>query len=244
MATVWDEINQLECFRDPDKISTAVITGNHPFNVPGFHTMLRSIQEIETYPQQLNNFIVDVGGFRHKYDVILFYIFHLHTPQVQEPDWWWFGKSAQSLKDIGDTKQGIVILHHAIASFGQWEFWSDLVGIPHEMRTFKFEELRLSFCHKLYIKIVDPNHPITKGLSDWEIYGETWGPVKFFPGPECRILMTTDHPKMAMKAMAWTHQYKNARVFCLQPGHNNDIFSDPTFRKVLSRGIQWAAGRL
>jgi type 1 glutamine amidotransferase len=33
-------------------------------------------------------------------------------------------------------------------------------------------------------------------------------------------------------------------VFCLQPGHNNDSYADPIFRTVLSRGIQWAAGRL
>ena len=49
---------------------------------------------------------------------------------------------------------------------------------------------------------------------------------------------------MAMKAMAWTHQFKNARVFCLQPGHNNDNYADLSFRTVLSRGIQWAARRL
>ena len=39
-------------------------------------------------------------------------------------------------------------------------------------------------------------------------------------------------------------QFRNARVFCLQPGHNNDSFADPSVRTVLSRGIQWAAGRL
>ena len=44
--------------------------------------------------------------------------------------------------------------------------------------------------------------------------------------------------------MAWTHQFKKSRVFCLQPGHNNDTWTDPHFRTVLSRGIQWVAGRL
>ena len=245
MATGWDEVNQLEHFPDANKITTAVITGNHPFNVPGFHHMLRSIDEIDYYPQQLHHFITDMGEVRHQYDVILFYIFHQWTPKAEEPDWWWFGKSAQSLKEIGKSDQGIVILHHAIAAFGQWEFWSDLVGIPHTKRAFALEDLRdLSFCEKLRIKITDPEHPIVKDITDWEVYGETWGPLKLFPGPACHILMTTDHPKMAMKAMAWTHHYKDARVFCLQPGHNNDSFADPTFRTVLSRGIQWAAGRL
>jgi type 1 glutamine amidotransferase len=58
------------------------------------------------------------------------------------------------------------------------------------------------------------------------------------------MLLTTDHPKMVMKAMAWTHEFRAARVFCLQPGHNNDHYADPIFRTMLSRGIHWAAGRL
>ena len=47
-----------------------------------------------------------------------------------------------------------------------------------------------------------------------------------------------------MKTLAWTRQYKNARVFCCQSGHDDQVFSDPNFRKVISQGIQWLAGRI
>ena len=40
------------------------------------------------------------------------------------------------------------------------------------------------------------------------------------------------------------YRFRKARVFYLQPGHNNDAWADETFRTVLSRGIQWVAGRL
>jgi type 1 glutamine amidotransferase len=56
--------------------------------------------------------------------------------------------------------------------------------------------------------------------------------------------MTTDHPKMRMQAVAWTHTFGNARVYCLQPGHDNGAWAHETFRTVLWRGIQWVAGRL
>ena len=69
-------------------------------------------------------------------------------------------------------------------------------------------------------------------------------PTKYTAGCGIWQAVRTDHPKMAMVAMAWTHPFKNARVLCLQPGHNNDSYADPNFRTVLSRGIQWAAGRL
>jgi type 1 glutamine amidotransferase len=49
---------------------------------------------------------------------------------------------------------------------------------------------------------------------------------------------------MRLKSLAWTHQFGKARVFGLLPGHSNDSYADPSFRTVLSRGIQWAARRL
>jgi type 1 glutamine amidotransferase len=46
-----------------------------------------------------------------------------------------------------------------------------------------------------------------------------------------------------MKTIAWTRQYKNARVFCYQSGHDNQAYANPNFRKVVARGIHWLAGR-
>ena len=46
----------------------------------------------------------------------------------------------QALEELGTTSQGIVLLHHALAAFPQWPFWSKLVGIPHEDRIFTLEQ--------------------------------------------------------------------------------------------------------
>jgi type 1 glutamine amidotransferase len=243
MATGWDEMIKHEPFPDIEKITTAVVTGEHTFDVPGLHNMFRSMPEIDYYLQHLDQFIADLGKVRTRYDVVLFYNCHLDTPLGNERGWWQNG-TKEALEQLSETGQGIVVLHHGIAAFPQWEFWSELVGIPHMERIWTLESVGFSFCETLHIEIADTEHSITRGLSAWEIYGETFGSLKFFPASDCNVLLTTDHPKMAMKAMAWTHQYKNARVFCLQPGHNNDSYADPNFRTVLSRGIQWAAGRL
>jgi type 1 glutamine amidotransferase len=56
------------------------------------------------------------------------------------------------------------------------------------------------------------------------------------------VLLTTVHPE-SMKTIAWTRQYKNARVFCYQSGHDNQAYANPNFRKVVARGIHWLAGR-
>jgi hypothetical protein len=245
MATALDEMIEQEPFPDTDKVTTAVVTGEHPFNVPGFHNLFRSLPGVDPYPQHMDQFIADWGKVRTRYDVVLFFNFHQATPPANERGWWQSG-TEDALKELGETQQGIVVLHHAIVAFPQWEFWSELVGIPHADRTYAFDEMlgTLSFCETLHLEIADPEHPITQGLSAWELYGETWDFGATKPGPDCHTLLVTDHPKMRLKAMAWAHPFRNARVFCLQPGHNNDSYADQNFRTVLSRGIQWAAGRL
>lgn len=92
--------------------------------------------------------------------------------------------------------------------------------------------------------VADPGHPITRGLSAWDMVGETWNFAASRLGPDCHTTLVIDDPKMRLKATAWTHQFRRARVFCLQPGHDNDNYADSSFRTVLSRGIQWAARRL
>ena len=58
-------------------------------------------------------------------------------------------------------------------------------------------------------------------------------------------LLTYIYPILVfLGALAWTHTFGKARVFCFQLGHDNNSWAEPNFRTVLDRGIQWAAGRL
>ena len=250
MATGLDEMIKRNPFPNEGKIATAVVTGEHPFDVPGFHNLFRSLPEVDYYPQHMDQFVADWGKVRTQYDVVLFFNWHLDTPPSNQRGWWQKGTN-EALEQLGETEQGIVVLQHAIIAFPQWEFWSKLVGISHRDRTFTPNEFSAAvkdgsvvFSETLHTEISDPNHSISRGLSAWDVRGETWGPFIGDPGSDCHVPLTTDHPKAALKAMAWIRQFRKARVFCLQPGHDNDSFADPNFRTVLPRGIQWAAGRL
>ena len=251
MTSVRDEIYKEDPFEDKTKIATAVVTGEHPFNVPAFHRLFRGYEDIEYYPQHIDQYVADFGDVRNEYDVIVFYNFNLETPGNETA--WWKGGTKEALEKIGSQEQGIVILHHAMAAFPQWEFWSNLMGNAQEDRQWNVDEFFgcdrnvdqwLSFGETLHIEIIDPSHPIVSGLDAWDLIGETWNGLGGFPGSDCHVLLTIDHPKMEMKAMAWTYQFKKARVFCFQPGHNNDSWSNENFQIVLGRGIRWAAKRL
>ena len=57
-------------------------------------------------------------------------------------------------------------------------------------------------------------------------------------GEDSDILLRVEHPN-SMEVLGWTREYGNSRVFCLQSGHDDVTFSNPNFREVLKRGIQW-----
>jgi len=243
--------------QDATKIQMAVITGAHAYDVPRFNQLLRSFDDVDYYIQHIDQYTADWGDARTEYDVLVFFNWNLDTPG-ETTGWWetplpryaeFFGDRKAILEDIGTTPQGVVVLHHALTAFPQWAYWSDLMGVSHTDRAFKVSELFsstdwLSFDETLHIKVAKPKHPITQGLESFDMIGETWGPIKAVPNCSDNVLLTTDLPKMEMKAIAWTHQYKQARVFCLQPGHDKQSWEHPDFRTVLWRGIRWAAGRL
>jgi type 1 glutamine amidotransferase len=88
------------------------------------------------------------------------------------------------------------------------------------------------------VKIDDPNHPITSGISPFtvqdEIYMSAWDPT-------IHVLASAtwsdrQHP------MAWTHAYGEGRVFYTTLGHGPSTFENPTMQQLLANGVRWAAG--
>ena len=215
--------------QDPDKVKVAVVTGRHPFDVRGFHHLFRGLDGIDAYVQHMEDFAAGPVGLRDWYDVVLFYHMYIDTPAGGGP---WFEQGVPAaLEKLGESSQGIFVLHHAILGFPDWPLWSEIVGI--ENRGFGFypgETVRY--------EITRPDHPITRGLTGWEMVDETYTMDDAGEGSD--ILITADHPK-SMKTIAWTRQYKNAPVFCFQCGHDDAAFSHPTFREIVRRGIEWLA---
>lgn len=207
-------------------LRVAVVTGAHPFDVPGLHRLFRAIPGVDAYPQDLENFAADWGAVRNAYDVVLFY--NMHMDDAAHPP------AAAVIAHLGQPGQGIVVLHHAILAWPASPEWSDLCGIAD--RSFGYH-----MNQDLTIQVADRQHPITAGLDDWPAHDETY--TMAGAGDGSSILLTAEHP-LSMKTIAWTRSYRSSRVFCFQCGHDNAAWRSGSFAEVLSRGIQWAAGRL
>jgi type 1 glutamine amidotransferase len=213
-----------------DSASVAVVTGEHSFDVPNFCRLFRGLEGIDAYVQHLEHFASTPEPTRDAYDAVLFFNMHRETPS-DEGSPWWAGKPRSTLERLTERGQGIVLLHHAILAFPQWERWHRLTGIVD--RSFDYAP-----GVTLNVEVVDRQHFITEGLSDWEMIDETYKMAD--TDQDSHPLLAVDHEK-SMKCIAWTRECDSSRVFCFASGHDQQTWSNPNFREVLRRGVRWVA---
>jgi len=213
-------------------IDLAVITGEKAHDVIGFHKLFRSLEGIDSYIQHMDDFASSPEQVRDRYDVILFF-FMMQEGPTDDGLPGYCGQPKTVIEHLGQTGQGIVVLHHALLAYPQWSIWSQIVGLP-ERNLFQYQH-----DEKIGIRVLDAVHPITKDLSDWIMVDETY--LMKNAGGNNRILLKTDHPE-SMETIAWTRKHQTNRVFCLQSGHDRQTWENENFKTVLKRGIEWSCG--
>jgi hypothetical protein len=216
----------------------AVITGGHPFDVQPFHHLFRALPGIDAYVQHTDEFASEPVAVRDSYDAFIFYSMFKDVPT--DDVLWYAGKPKTALERLGKTKQGIILLHHALLAYPDWEMWDDIAGMKSRiMRSYHPNE-------RVTVDTADAEHPIAKGMASWEVIDETYimdNAVMPEAVPGNRIFFTTDHP-LSMTSFGWTRQYQKARVFCFPSGHGHATYANTNFQTVLRRGIAWVTGRV
>lgn len=218
---------------EPDPIRLAVVTGAHPYDVLGFNRLFGDLEGVVACIQHMDDFTSSPEDIRGGYDVVLFYTMLMDTP-TDEGAAWYQGKPKSVLEQLVQDEQGILVLHHSILAFPKWDVWSQLVGI--EDRSFGYH-----VGQNIHVDVTDADHPITTGVSPWDMIDETYTMAD--PGEGSEILLSVEHEK-SMKHIAWTRRHGKSRVFCFQSGHDETTWANPDFRKVLHRGIRWCARRI
>jgi hypothetical protein len=214
----------------PNAVRVAVITGGHSYQVPEFHHLWRGLAGLDVFVQHLDDFASSPPEVREAYDVVVFYIMMMEGPSDENLPWY-SGQPRAALGQLGATAQGIVVLHHALLAYPEWELWTELTGLADR----KFGYYAGETVHS---QVADPNHPITRDLAPWTMTDETYTMPDC--APDSRVLITYDHPR-SMRTIAWTRHFRQSRVFCYEAGHDNQTWVEPNFREVLRRGVLWTA---
>jgi type 1 glutamine amidotransferase len=134
---------------------------------------------------------------------------------------------------------GMVLLHDALC--GSDPTW--LAGITGGAKTHGQMNWRAGTLKEHF---VDTNHPITKGMKDFEIADEMF--FLLTTDPAMKPLMTTDDPTGKQVPQLWTVEKKmpggkTYRSVTFMQGHNYSIFSNPDVQTILLRSIAWAGDK-
>lgn len=147
----------------------------------------------------------------------------------------------RNLQAFAESGKGIVVLHHAVVSHPDWEWYRDLVGGQY------FEKPqggRPASTYKHDVDIaVEPGtpHPITRNVTMGTIHDETYKGMWIAPGNT--VLLTTTHP-LADPPLAWVSAYPRSRVVYIQLGHGTEAHRHAGYRALVRNAILWSAGRL
>ena len=214
-------------------IRILVITGGHDYQQEQFNQMLAGMGENITYqiaklPGAYEMFMPEN---RNKYDVLVFY--HMWQDITAE-------QSKIFSECIGSGKP-LVVLHHSICAYDNWPEYYNIIGGKyfHKPTVVNGKEYAAcTYIHDVHfrVKIADKQHPVTEGLSDFEIFDETYKGYYIEPG--VKPLLTTDE-QSSNPVIGWAKEYGKARVVTLQSGHDVPTFENPNFRKLLKQSIEW-----
>ena len=142
---------------------------------------------------------------------------------------------ANLLKFLGQPK-GLVTVHWANGAFPYWPEYVNIVGRAQQ----SVHDRRGPFT----VKIVNPKHPVTKDMADYETDDELFWDTKIGNRTITHVAVATSNVHFADFPMALELQYGRSRVFNTTMGHDVKALRVPGTAELIRRGTAWAAGVL
>lgn len=212
-----------------------LVTGGHDFDRDGFSALWRSMQDVTvqevSHPQAQAWFAKERSK---EYDILVFYDMYQDISE----------KSRADLVALLKRGKGLVVLHHALANYQAWDEYMKIAGGRFRLAETERDGLKRPASTwkddvTFRVNVADRNHPVTRGIGDFEIVDETYGDYDVLP--TVRPLLTTNEPT-STPTIAWTHTYGRSRVVTVQGGHGPSAWQNPSFRRVLEQAVRWVAG--
>ncbi|MBI4165739.1 MAG: ThuA domain-containing protein [Acidobacteria bacterium] len=183
----------------------------------------------------------DVGAFTRdnlkNYDVVMFNT----TGELPFTD-----EEKKDFVDFIRGGKGFVGVHSAIDTFYMWPEFGEMIGgyfnnHPwHEMVT---------------VQVEDPQSPLVGFLApSFQINDEIYQ-VSDFQYKDTHVLLRLDPGSVDLKKpgvqrrhygwpIAWTRSFGKGRVYFNSLGHDEWVWKDARYQKMLQAGIEWAMGKM
>ncbi|MCC5875623.1 MAG: HEAT repeat domain-containing protein [Candidatus Sumerlaeia bacterium] len=213
-----------------EPVRLLLLTGGHPYDLDEFHAIFDNMEDVEVTHIELEDHsevFEDIAAW--PYDTIVFYNM---TQELSD-------RRLENIFTLTEWGVGMVPLHHGTLSwFGQPRI-KEIFGVQFpDVGPFGFH-LNQTFTYN----IVDPDHPVTHGMEDWEAIDETYTNW-YGEGVEGnRVLIKTDH-EPSDPELVWDRHVNNSRILTIVGGHDRFMFENPNYNELLYRAVLWTSGRL
>ena len=210
----------------PNALKVLLVTGGHDHDV-SFYSALDGHDDLDVLVDPHPN------AFRARVKAQVVVLYDM-VPDL-EPE------RRANLQAFVESGGGVVALHHALAGYTGWRWWSEEVVGGRYRHQPEDGHPASSYLHYVDL-LVRPRraHPITQGLAPFRIHDETYKGL--WISPRAEVLLETDDPT-SDGPVAWTLPHAKARLVAIQLGHGREAHRNPAYRALVHNAVLWAAGR-
>jgi type 1 glutamine amidotransferase len=217
----------------PNKIKVLLITGDdvsvHPWPV-----VSKAIKEVLAASGRFevrvceDPGVLDSATSLARYDLVFLEFYNAQTPTLSPA-------AKENLLKFVSGGKGFGLCHLSSASFKEWPEFRDLCG-----RCWVMGKSGHGPRGVFKARIVQKDHPITKGLEDFEADDELY--AKLQGNAPINVLVEADSDfSHKTEPLVFTLDYGKGRVFHETFGHDGKALENPTVQKLTVRGCEWAA---
>ncbi len=170
------------------------------------------------------------SGNLQNYDVLLFYN---RSDSISD-------SSKKNLRNFLESGKGLIVLHHALGSYNDWEWWyKDVIGAKYQMNETE-QYPKSDFLQGETIKMIPAKeHPFSVGLGEFTLTDETY--KKLWISDQVEVLYETDN-ETSDGPTVWISPYSKSRVLVIQPGHAASAHLNENYQKLIYNAVFWANG--
>jgi type 1 glutamine amidotransferase len=214
-------------------ILTLIITGRdvggHQWRetTPAIRKILEETKKFEVFVCE-DPAILESKQALSKYSLIILNYFNFRAPTISDT-------AKDNLAAFLKGGKGFVTLHLASASFSEWDEFHKMVG-----RWWVMGKSGHGPRGEFTANIVDKNHPITTGMTDFDADDELYAKL-LGEGPIHVLVSAYSGWSKKVEPLAFTLLYGRGRVYHHCFGHDVKAIVNPPVARLLARGAEWAA---
>ena len=160
------------------------------------------------------------------YPVVLFT--KSNNVSAKNRDDWMTDEVQQAFVDYVEAGGGLLVVHSGTADYQEATTLRHLLGgvFTHHPKQ----------CAVTVEPVAD--HPLTAGAKSFTLVDEHYFMVM---GDEDVDLFLTTSSEHGEQPGGWTRAAGNGRVCVLTPGHNVEVWLEPSYQRLLENGLRWCA---